>query len=295
MTGFGRAQGSHLGWTATAEARSINHRGLDPRIGLPSVLAELEQELRRVIKARCGRGRIELRLNLEAPPTSPTNALVLERAKTLYETLESIQKSLSLPGPITLDHLLRAGLSTSASAEKIIPDTLADWVISVGTEAIENLVVSRTAEGASLTKDALLRLRDSEQLIDQIEALCEVLGDQLRGRLQRRLQETLDKLEAQTVPDDARVLQELAVYLEKGDITEEIVRARAHVSTLTALFEGGNTEGKVIGKRVDFFLQELGREANTMGSQSSDAALTEIIVSLKSQIERLREQAQNLE
>ncbi len=251
--------------------------------------------MRNAVKGRCGRGRVELRVSLEHPTGSVTEASMVERAAQLHASLEAVRAALSLDDPVTLDHLMAAGLGNGSVTERHPPDSLADWVLPLALEAIDGLVAARDAEGESLVTDFTERLRDARGIVASIETMCATLGDQLRERLHTRISEVLAKLESPEPLDDARVLQELAVYLDKGDITEEIVRARSHIETLLSLFESGNPEGSAVGKRVDFFLQELGREANTMGSKSSDPGLTELVVGLKTQIERLREQAQNLE
>ncbi len=309
MTGFGRAQGEVDGLTVAVEVRSVNHRGLDARVSLPAGLAALESELHAQIKAAFARGRIELRISIDAPtsrlsaPSSTPSSAEFERARLEYERLEAIRSHLGIAEPVRLADVLAAlspnsstatSASASATAIAAAADCDPDAVRPIALRAIAALRDARAAEGEALRAEFQARLETVLTLVSAINDAAAHYAEHHRERLRARVADLLGKLGAQPL-DEGRLLQEVALQLDKADITEETVRARTHADALLALFRGEAGDEGAVGKRVDFTLQELGREANTMASKSASVELTEIVVRLKTEIERLREQAQNLE
>lgn len=300
MTGFGRAQGDVDGLTVTVEVRSVNHRGLDARISLPAGLGELEAEIQGQLKAALARGRVELRVALDAPNSrtpGPASSDELSRARREHERLEAIRSHLGLEDPVRLADVLAAmSAATSTPTGVATGATSCDPVAvrAIVFRAISALRESRGAEGEALRAEFQSRLETVLALVAAVDEAARHYAEQHRERLRTRVSELLGKLGAQPL-DEGRLLQEVALQLDKADITEETVRARTHAEALLALFKGETADEGAVGKRVDFTLQELGREANTMASKSASAELTEIVVRLKTEIERMREQALNLE
>lgn len=295
MTGYGRVQQEHQGWQITVELRSVNHRGLDVRVTAPPSLLMVEPGIRQAVRRHCVRGRVECRLSVRPNEKGSVGSAAVEHAERLFGALKTIKKSLDLPGSIELSDLLEAGLDPLPSQNDEDLGWLAEEIVHVTDKALGDLVEAREAEGAVLVADFENRTRLSAELIEKIAVLTDATQDVHRERLMTRVNDTLQQLQGSTTVDETRLLQELAIVLDKADITEELVRARSHTELLSNLFSAGNPAQEPIGKRVDFFLQELAREANTMASKSCNAELTSEIVALKSEIERMREQAHNLE
>lgn len=295
MTGYGRVQREHQGWQITAELRSVNHRGLDIRVVLPPSLLMVEPGIRQAVRRHCVRGRIECRISVRPNHGETAGTAAAEQAKQLAGTLETIRTSLGLAGRVEIADLLRAGLEIRPTQLQEDLEWLSDAVIETADDALRNLVEAREAEGAVLCADFEDRTRLVAGLVKGIAELAETAEDLYRERLTSRVNETLEQLQSVATLDEQRLLQELAIVLDKADITEELVRARSHNEILGNIFAEGNPKHEPIGKRVDFFLQELAREANTMASKSGNTDLTTEIVALKSEIERMREQAHNLE
>lgn len=294
MTGFGRANVERDGWAIAAEVRSVNHRGLDIRVVAPPGLNHLELPLRKTVKDTCGRGRVECRITVEPPRGGLAETDTLDVAAGLHSVLAELTTTLGLAPEITLSDLFAAGFELNSRAEAQDLRHLEPAILEAARSALGRLVASRTAEGEVLVTDFVARTNRAAALVDAIESLAEESRDIFRERLQKRLGEILESLGNVEI-DESRLLQELAFLVDKADIVEEIVRAKAHCATLLQMFSSGNPEGESIGKRVDFFLQELGREANTMAAKAGTTELTHQIVALKSEIERMREQANNLE
>ena len=268
MTGYGRVQKEHQGWQITAEIRSVNHRGLDTRVVLPPSLLMVEPAIRQAVRKHCQRGRVECRITARPNEADITGGAVVEQAKQLAGTLETIRKHLGFADPVDLADLLRAGLELQPTQLQEDMEWLSDVVVEAADDALRDLVEAREAEGAVLRADFEDRSRLVAALVERVAELAEEAEDSYRNRLNQRVNETLQQLQSAMTIDENRFLQELAIVLDKADITEEIVRARSHNEILGEIFGQGNPKQEPMGKRIDFFLQELAREANTMASKS---------------------------
>jgi uncharacterized protein (TIGR00255 family) len=293
MTGYGREVSTRDGWSVTAEMRSVNHRGLDTRVSGATLAGATGMAIRVRIKKQCHRGRVECRIELEAPPHESLPPDALNNARELYETLESVRSALGIEEPLSMSDLLAAGLQrlTLAEAEVAPPD---DLILSTVEKAIRSLVASRDVEGATLQRELTARLDHIRELVEEIDRLSGEAVQEYRRRLLARVNEALDQASAGQIDPD-RLLQEIVIHVDKADITEEIVRARSHTTEIGKLLDTSDPAAASLGKRIDFFLQELNREANTMASKSHSAQLTSQVVEVKAEIERLREQTQNIE
>jgi len=291
MTGFGRASFEIEEVPCEVEVRSVNHRYLDVRVRVPRLLAAFEGEVRSRIQSRFGRGKIDLSVNTPGGTVqSPKVEVDVEAARQYLAAAETLRGD-GVEGGLELGTLLGLpGVSRFVEPE-LSADTLREVLTAAVDAALEALEKMRAAEGATLRQDLLERVADVERCAGVIEGRSGEVQTAVRERLRRRALQ----LEQETgLLDEARLHQELVIAADRLDVTEEIVRLRSHVDQFRKLVEEGDA-GKPVGRRLDFLLQEFGREANTIGSKGSDAPIAHEIVELKAQIERLREQVQNVE
>jgi uncharacterized protein (TIGR00255 family) len=299
MTGYGRASAEVAGFRLTCEMRSVNHRGLDIRVMAPPALSVHEMSVRQAVKRRCARGRVECRLALAATETAPAGSAALAEATLIYRSLDAVREHLGLVEPVRLSDLVAAGLEPRPSDPAEPLDELGDAVLDLVDRALTRLLEARMAEGGALQQEFRAQLARLGGHLDRIEALRQAQSNAHRDRLRRRLDEVLELLGAAGGVERDRLLQEVAIYLDRSDIAEEVARAKSHVETLSELFSPSLPPDpdtvRSVGKRIDFFLQELIRETNTMAAKSDSTELTEEIISAKVEVERMREQVQNIE
>jgi uncharacterized protein (TIGR00255 family) len=292
MTGFGRASFALAGLAFEVEARSVNHRYLDARVRLPRLLAPLEGELRARLQARFARGKVDLAVNAPgggAPP--PRLEIDLEAARSYLRAASELRDAEGVPGELDVAALLALpGVSRFAEAEPPA-EALREALLGTVDGALDALDAMRAAEGEALARELLARLAAVEAMAVSLAQRAGEVQESARERLRRRA----EQLGRETgLLDEARLHQELVIAADRLDVTEEIVRLHSHVEQFRRIVaEGG--PGKPVGRRLDFLLQEFGREANTIGSKGSDAPIAHEIVELKAEIERLREQVQNVE
>lgn len=288
MTGFGRRQISWQDGSVTVEVRSVNHRFLDVACRLPRALSHLEDIFKKTIQQRCARGRIDVAVSVQGGRGKiGTVRLDQALAKQYHQALRTLKKSLKLSGSIDLS--LIAGLRdiVSVSDQPSEDPRLAKLVERLAAESLDDLEGMRTREGAALAKDMLARLRAIRDHKMRVAAKAPLLSqdafDRMRGRV--------EKLLGEAVPDLPRLHQELAVFADRTDITEELVRLDSHM----VQFEQTLKRSEPVGKALDFLLQEIGREVNTIGSKANDAEIAGHVVQMKAELERIREQVQNIE
>jgi uncharacterized protein (TIGR00255 family) len=287
MTGFATGQAPLGAGRVALEIRALNHRFLDVRVRLPNELSEHSFFLEQLARATLARGRYDIGVRLEGPALPPPE-FDLERARSAYQALTRLRDELA-PGadlPITTVAALPDVMNASSSADaEVVRESLRAALQSACT----NLEKMRRAEGLALRRELLGRVAKARRLCEQTaERSGEVL--QLhRTRLRERLARLLDDV---GVPlDKGRLETELALMAERSDVTEELVRMRSHFDQLEQLLD----VDAPVGRRLDFLLQEIGREANTTGAKSQDAPLAHLVVDLKAEIERMREQVQNVQ
>ncbi|MCP9438401.1 MAG: YicC family protein [Nitrospira sp.] len=288
MTGFGRRQAAWLGGSVTVEVRSVNHRFLEVMIRVPKSMGVLEDRLKKAVQDHCARGRIELTVMVQGGRTG-TRSLHLdaEMAKQYHDALRSLQRALKLRG--SLDIRLVAGFRDIfvLSDQPADDPKLAKLTEKLGTQAIKDLVTMRKKEGAILARDLLGRLKTIDGLKKRIAERAPFTTQESFSRMKERVQRLLNG----EMPDAQRLYQELAVYADRSDITEELVRLNAHMIQ----FQEAVGSTQPAGKTLDFLIQEMGREVNTIGSKAGDLTITGAVVQIKAELERLREQVQNVE
>jgi uncharacterized protein (TIGR00255 family) len=292
MTGFGRSsfQVGELGFDV--ELRSVNHRYLDARVRLPRLLAGFEGDVRGRLQARLGRGKVDLVVTSPAPAGPPPRLEIdLETARQYLRAARSLHEGEGVAGDLDAAQLLALpGVARFVELE-VPAESLREGLESAVDAALDAADAMRAREGAALERDLRERLARVEELAGSIEARSDSVQRSVRERLRRRA----EQLRQETgILDEARLHQEIVLAADRLDIVEELVRLRSHAEQFRrVLAEAG--PGKPVGRRLDFLLQEFGREANTIGSKASDAPVAHWIVELKTEIERLREQVQNVE
>ncbi len=288
MTGFGAAEGPVTGGRVRAEIRTVNHRHFNPALKLPQDLAAHEAELRERLRKDFDRGHVGVSLRWTETAERPGSgfAVDLERARAVRTTLGELQQALGLPGEIDLALVLR-------QPEVIIgtpaPEPEVRWseLEPIVAQAIAECKQMRRREGQVLAVELLHRLQQLEQAARVIAARAPERLVRERDRLR---QSVAQLLEGRTV-DEQRLAQELAFLADKLDITEEIVRFGAHLQACRAALAGDAP----VGKQLGFLAQELGREVNTMGSKANDAEIQQAVIGMKGELEKFREQLENLE
>ena len=288
MTGYGRVVALLDGRNIAVEAKSVNHRFLEISLRTPSALFPLEMEYKKKIGERFKRGRIDvsIRLEGEGADTSKVN-LNLEIAHNYFDVLSRLQAEFHLQEPITLKSLtVFRDIFTPPSETELSPDFLSQ-VEKTLQEALSMLVNMRQDEGMALYSDMQMRLK----VITEIMETIRLRAPQVVLEYQKRLADRIKELTAGYVLDDARLAQEVAIMADRCDITEELVRMQSHINQFEALLQSEDAEGK----KIDFLLQEMNREINTIGSKSNDAEITRQVIEAKSELGKLREQAQNIE
>ena len=288
MTGYGRVETAFQGRNIVVEAKSVNHRFLEISLRLPAMLFPLELEYKKKIGEKLKRGRIEVFIRLEAENTDASEAnLNLEVARNYFNVLNRLKKEFGLKGAIDLKTLISFRDIFSAPTETTPnPDFLRQVETSL-QEVLVNLVKMRQEEGLAIYHDMEKRLKTIKDILEVIK----LRAPQVVLEYQRRLAEKIKELAGGYALDDVRLAQEVAVMAEKSDITEEIVRLQSHISQFAILMQSDGGEGK----KIDFLLQEMNREINTIGSKSNDAEITRQVIETKSELSKLREQAQNIE
>lgn len=288
MTGFGSAEGVVAAGRIAVEIRTVNHRHFNFSPKLPGEFAPLEGEIRERLRREFERGHIALFVRWTESPTLAERKPVvdLERARLVAERLRELQTALGLGGELTLDLIARQPDVLVMSAPPALDVTWAE-VEPVLAAAAADCRRMRSREGAVLGAELGARLASIGAAAADVER---VAPDRL-GRERVRLQGAVRELTAGLALDETRLAQEIALFADRLDITEELVRLRAHVAAASATLAAD----RAVGKELGFLAQELGREVNTIGSKANDAEIARLVIGMKGELEKIREQLENLE
>jgi uncharacterized protein (TIGR00255 family) len=288
MTGFGRGECVENGLHVTAEIRSVNNRFLDVSVRMPRILSVYEADVKELIRQHLSRGRVNLSISLQAPEM---NGLAikpdLELARSYAEMLRELSGALGLEGGVRLEHLLNFSEIFAPPEDEETAEVIWNCARKAIVQAIEELNRMRAQEGANLAKDLLARVDHLEEVIGEIEKIARQNVVQHQKMLEKRLKELLQSPEL----DRNRLETEMAIMADRLDITEECVRFRSHID----LFRDFVNHHEVAGRKLNFLLQEMNREANTIAAKASNADISHRVVLIKEELERLREQVQNVE
>lgn len=288
MTGFGRGREVLNGRDITVEIRSVNHRYYEFSARIPRSLSFAEDKLRALLAGKIGRGKVEVSVYITNTTANDEQITVNKQVLSDYVTaLRSVRDEFSLMDDLALSHVLRMPdvltvVKTQTDEEQLWAD-----VSAVAQQALERFITMREAEGVKMRDDFLARLKTIEEWVGVIEERSPRLVDEYRTRLFERMKEVLDGKQV----DEGRILLEAAIYSEKTAVDEETVRLRSHIAQFRTMLESGEP----IGRKLDFLVQEMNRETNTIGSKVQDLEVTHIVVDQKSEIEKIREQVQNIE
>lgn len=291
MTGYGQASEEAPGLRVTVSLRSVNNRYLDLRIKLPADLAPLESSLRRRVQKRVRRGRVEMSLNLERTDGAD-HVLSLNRSMvaSIKSAAEELHQDHGIDGDLDLGRFLALpGVLHAPADQPSLSEGERGTLDAALDAALEALDGERAREGENLRRDLLTRVDTMLDLVGRIRELAAALPGLARDRLMERIEAMTRGLEL----DANRVAQEAAIQADRSDVTEEIVRLQGHLEQLRTML--GEPDGAPVGKRVDFLLQEVHRETNTIGSKTVSLDLSHLVLELKTETEKVREQTQNLE
>lgn len=285
MTGYGKGTGVFDGRELTIELKSVNHRFLDLTVKLPRTLLYAEDAIRKVLQGKLSRGHVDVYVTLVdkregATSISIDKTLVSEYARLAKEISDetgavndfSTTFALRIPDAITTDVKDQEGLTP--------------FIVDCTEKAVLGLLKMRESEGGALKNDLVTRVNLMREMLDSVKERAPLVAEEYRVRLTEKISELLSG-----EFDETRILQEVAIFTDKANIDEEITRLSAHFER----FDEYMTDSEPVGRRLDFLVQEMNREINTMGSKSNDVTITEKVLALKNELEKIREQVQNVE
>jgi len=288
MTGYGQAQINRSGYQISCEVRSVNHRYLDTNIRIARRYALLEDNIKDEVKKYVSRGRLEFTINIEKTEAKARNLKVdKDLAITYYRYLKEIADEVNISPQIKVIDLFR--LPEVFTLEEDVEDLEEVWpILSIAlNQAMESLVTMRIREGEYLVQDMLQRTSLLENMVDALEKRSPQVLKEHTDKLRQRIIDLL----GHELPDENRIYQEAALYADRINITEEIVRLQSHIQHFRQLLQ----EKDAIGRKCDFLVQEMFREINTIASKANDYEMAHIVVEAKAELEKIREQLQNIE
>jgi uncharacterized protein (TIGR00255 family) len=292
MTGFAAVSREDASDKVNLTVKSVNHRFLDTQIKMPSSLASLESRIKAVLQQRLARGRIEVSLFVERTTPAPKDVVIDDGlVERVAQAVEAARARGLVTGGLTASDLLRIPqaieVRTRTDVSAGVSETLTSLIDAAVQEAIDALIVMRATEGRFLEDDLEARVGTIGTMVEELERLARTGQEDLGTRLRERLA----ALPADLAADAAALAQEVVRFVARSDVDEEVVRMRGHLAHWRGLVEGPEP----CGRKLDFLLQEMNREINTIGSKAEGARATETVVAAKAELERLKEQVQNVE
>jgi uncharacterized protein (TIGR00255 family) len=292
MTGYGAAEVEAQTGRWWVEVRSTNHRFLEGVVRLPRDLGALEDRVRAAVAGRVRRGRVEVLVREEATGRARSVTVDTELARQYAQALETLRRELGIQDSLNLAALL--ALPEVVRLEEVRPDVELAWqALRTGLDqALDSLVRMREAEGAHLAEDLAARVARVEEWVEEVSRRAEELPRVYAQRLRERVAELVRALGVERPPDEARLAMEVAAFADRCDVREELVRLRSHLHQARALLHASDG---AVGRKLEFLLQEMQREVNTVGSKAGDLDVTRAVLEMKSELEAIREQVQNVE
>lgn len=282
MTGYGKGEAEKNGLKITVEFKSVNHRFLDLSFKLPRGAQSFEEILRKAVSGGIKRGHVDVFVNVLRTGAA---SLSLDKSAALnYLSIARELESMGVPNDITASVLLRLPEVVTAVDEddgELVSEVLKE----AADKALSSLVAMRRTEGAALVRDLTLKVENLKVLLGEVSERAPKVRENYYQNLKKRVADLLSDVSV----DESRLIAETAVFADKCAIDEEIVRLSGHIAHFAEIIENGN------GKQLDFLVQEMGREVNTIGSKSNDLGITERVLLMKNEVEKIREQVQNLE
>lgn len=288
MTGYGKGVSKRDGKTITIEIKTVNHRFLDCNIKLPRNFLFVEDRVKKAVSSAISRGHVDLYLTYEQSSTDEGAYTVdLELANNYLTAVRQLENGTGLANDVTLSTLLRVGDIVTRQQSVEDEDLLAKMTLEAASEALVNLKVMREKEGQSQKADIASKLGTIEACLDRIKEFAPKVVEDYRALLNARIAEVVEP----SLVDKQRLATEVALYADHCAIDEEITRLSTHISNMRSLLEA--TEP--VGRKMDFLVQEFNRETNTIGSKANDMRITKEVLAIKNEIEKMREQAANIE
>lgn len=288
MTGFSKATVNEHGISASVEVRSVNGRYLELNVKLPKNLSHKEIDARELVKEAVGRGSVSVSMKVEST-SGATSVVNADKAQAYFQSLEALRKKMKIAEPLSMRDLLQIPdiLSTGADDEK---EAESQWkvVAKALKAALASLDTVRKNEGKEIVKDMKARMKTIEETLDTVEEIGMKRIPEERERLRARVAQLFDADEI----DEQRLQMEIVLLADKLDISEECVRLRSHIKFMNEAMKASDESN---GRQMNFMLQEMNREVNTIGSKANDASVARMVVSMKDELERIREQVQNIE
>ncbi len=288
MTGYGSAKGSCQGLAISVELKSVNNRYLDCSVRLPRGFLFAEEAVKSAVQQHISRGKVDVYINID---TDSSDAVVVKVNRALADgyiaAVRELSEAYALDGTMSALALSRMPDVLSVEKRDADADAVSAAIAEITGQALAEFDAMRDREGCKLHDDIAGRLVTIEGYIGEVERRSPETVDEYRQRLYRKMTEVLEN----TKLDEQRILLEAGIFADKIAVDEETVRLRSHISQMRGMLEAGSP----IGRKMDFLVQEFNRESNTIGSKCSDSAITKIVIELKSEIEKIREQIQNIE
>jgi uncharacterized protein (TIGR00255 family) len=285
MTGYGQGSISNEKYTITVEMRSVNSRYLEIKFKLPSMWGELEERMRELISSKISRGRVDVSVFVSYAQTDAKLNIDWQLLESVKEAHEKLSNTVGLAEPLSFTDLLAVeGVLTLEKPQEDLEEIWKDLSVAL-TEALDQLYNMRRAEGERLAEDITQRIEYIKKKTLELESLAPLIVKELYDRIKERVAEMDVALQ------EERLLQEVALIAEKMNVTEELVRLKSHCDGFLQIMQENNS----VGRKLDFLLQEMNREINTTGSKSSNLTISRNVVEIKSELEKIREQIQNIE
>ena len=287
MTGYGKSNMSKNLREYQVEIKSVNHRYLDVSVKMPRSLSYLEEEIKKAVSAKVTRGKVDIFITFNNNSLEGRDIKInTEIARMYIKELRDLAESEGIVAdiPVTEISKLPDVLTIQNNQDD---ETIKNELLEVTNKAIENLVGMRKVEGEKIAQDLLVRIQDIEEKVKKISSLSTGLIDEYVVKLKTRIKELLQDKEI----DEARLAQEVVIYADKCSIEEEVTRLNSHIYQFRELLNSN----EAVGKKIDFMIQEMNRETNTIGSKANNLEITNEVINMKTQLENIREQVQNIE
>ncbi len=288
MTGYGRSEIEQNGRKVTVEISSVNHRYCDLNIRMPRTFTQLEEKIREIIKQRVARGKLDVSIYIMSQTDEDLEVIINEPVcKKSIEGLRYLADKFQLKDDLALSHILSINDVFAVHKKASDLDVVMEIIEMALNEALDSLIEMRVKEGNMLRQDILKKLTALNEIIAEIEKRSHLVVDEYRKRLEARLKLLLPDVSV----DPSRIAQEVVIYADKCAIDEELTRLKSHIAQVITISDSKEPAGR----KLDFLMQEMNREANTIGSKANDSLITNCVVELKTEIEKIREQVQNIE
>lgn len=288
MTGYGRDQKKIDGISITIELKSVNSRYFEFNCRLPKGYLFLENKLKDFTQSKISRGKVEMYVSIESESQNDIEININEAyARSYISALKNLSKKLKIKNDVSTSNFVNNSDIFKISRREIDEETVTNSVLTVADSAIQKFIGMRNIEGEKLKEDVVSRTNEILKMVEFVEERSPKTVEAYRQRLENKIKDLLDNSQF----DESRIVTETAIYADKIAVSEETVRLRSHIAQFVKLVN----KGEAIGRKLDFIVQEMNRETNTIGSKSQDIEIAQVVVNIKSEIEKIREQIQNIE